>query len=533
MYDYILKNGTIIIGDGSQAFQSDLAIEAGKIKKIAKNINETSRQTIDVCGKYITPGFIDIHRHADVNVFLPTFGELEARQGLTTIINGNCGLSVVPCPMEYRQEILDFLLPVIGRVPENLTFEDFPSYVEAIENQALPINVGMLIGDGTIRAAVKGYETGKLSKEELKRVKEYLKSSLEAGALGVSLGIVYAPEYNYRLEDFIEVLEPMKDYPVPLVTHIRGEGDTIIESLHEVIEIATKLNVPLHISHLKIIGKRNWGKGAIDALNIIEKARENGLDISCDMYPYTAGSTQLIQILPPEYLEGGFERIVSRLQIREERDALTKILKEPSNYFENLVSLVGWNNIYTTTMHRKENIPYIGKSIEEIAALQQKDSYECAYDLLIEENCVISMVDYIASEDDIQRIMKYPYTSIISDTVYPEGGIPHPRMYGTYPRILEKYVRKDKILTIEEAIYKMTGLPAQVYHLENKGLLQEGMDADIAVFDLDRLSTKASYQDPKHMPTGFSYVFVNGEIAVEADQFVKNSAGTFLKNESN
>ncbi len=530
MYDYILRNGTILIGDGSEPFKGDLAIKDGKIKKISKRINKASRHTIDACGKFVTPGFIDIHRHADVNVFLPTFGELEARQGLTTIVNGNCGLSVVPCPIEHKKEIFDFLLPVIGRVPENLTFEDFPSYIEAIEKQPLPINVGMLIGNGTIRASVKGYETGKLSKEEQKRVKAYLESSLKAGALGVSLGIVYAPEYNYRLEDFIEILEPMTDFQLPLVTHIRGEGDTIEESLHEVIDIAKSLNVPLHISHLKIIGKRNWGKGAEKALDIIEKARENGLTISCDLYPYTAGSTQLIQILPPEYLEGGFERIVARLKIREERDALTRILREPSDHFENLVSLAGWNNIYATTMHREENVPYIGKSIEEIAALQQKDPYECAYDLLIEENCEISMVDYIASEDDIRRILKYPYTSIISDTVYPEGGIPHPRMYGTYPRILEKYVREDKVLTIEEAIYKMTGLPAKVYHLEHKGLLKEGMDADIAVFDLNRLSTKATYQDPKQMPTGFSYVFVNGEIVVEADQYRKNSAGTFLKN---
>jgi N-acyl-D-aspartate/D-glutamate deacylase len=529
MYDYIIKNGILISGDGSTAFEGDLAVAEGKILKIAYKITEAARHTIDVQGKFVTPGFIDIHRHADVNVFLPNFGEVEVRQGLTTIVNGNCGLSVIPCPIEHRKEIFDFLLPVIGKVPEYSRFTDYNSYVKAIEKQSLPINVGMLIGNGTIRAAVKGYKVGKLSREELAKARTYLENSLEAGALGVSLGIVYAPEYNYTLEEFVDVLEPMKKYSVPLVTHIRGEGDTLNESLEEVIEIARRLGVPLHISHLKVIGARNWGNGARKALNIIENARKSGIDISCDMYPYTAGSTQLIQILPPEYLEGGFVGIVSRLQVREERDNLTKILEKPSDYFENLVSLAGWKNIYPTTMQQEKNIPFIGKSIEEIAKIQHKDSFECAYDLLIEEKCQISMVDYIASEEDLRLIMKYPYTSIISDTVYPSGGIPHPRMYGTYPRILEKYVREDRFLTIEEAIYKMTGLPSSVYHLPGKGLLKEYMDADIAVFDLNKISTSATYQDPKHFATGFSKIFVNGELTVDEDNYLGSQTGKFLK----
>jgi len=529
MFDYILKNGIIITGDGSRPYLGELAIEGGTIKKMGSAIEEEAGYIIDVQGKYITPGFIDIHRHADANVFLPNFGELEVRQGLTTIINGNCGLSIVPCPAGHRKEIFDFLLPVIGTVRTDEQFEDFYSYTKAIEKQQLPINVGMIIGNGTIRAAVKGYEIGKLTKEELAKARDYLRNSLEAGAMGVSLGIVYAPEYNYELEDFVEVLEPMKDYNVPLVTHIRGEGDTGYESLEEVIEIARRLSVPLHISHLKIIGERNWGRGSKRALELIDKARESGMDISCDLYPYTAGSTQLIQILPPEYLEGGLEKIAARLQKRAERDALTEILRKPSAHFENLVSSIGWHNIYPTTMHLEKNRAFIGSSIEEIAKLQGKDPYECAYDLLVEERCEISMIDFIASEEDIQRIMKYPYSSLISDTVYPTGGIPHPRMYGTYPRVLQKYVREDKVLTIEEAIHKMTQLPAQVYHLKNKGLLEVTKDADIAIFDLSKIDTKATYQDPVHMATGFSYVFVNGEMTVCDDRYNGRKSGNFLK----
>lgn len=529
MYDYILKKGIIVTGDGSKPFEGEVAIEGGRIKKIGSSIQEAAKEVLDVCGNFITPGFIDIHRHADANVFLPSFGELEVRQGLTTIINGNCGLSIVPCPTKHKKEIFDFLLPVIGKVTAEEQFEDFDSYVQAVEKYPLPINVGMNIGNGTIRAAVKGYETGKLTKEELDRAKIYLTDSLEAGALGVSLGIVYAPEYNYNTEDFIEVLEPMKKYGVPLVTHIRGEGDTSYESLEEVLEIARRLEVPLHISHLKIIGERNWGGGAERALQLIDRARDNGMKITCDLYPYTAGSTQLIQILPPEYLEGGLKKITARLQERDERDALTAILKKPSVYFENLVSSIGWHNIYPTTMHLEKNKPFLGKSIDLIAQLQGKDPYECAYDLLVEEQCEISMVDYIASEEDIKKIMKYPYSSLISDTVYPTGGIPHPRMYGTYPRVLQKYVREEKVLSIEEAIHKMTGLPAEVYQLQGKGLIKENMDADIAVFDLNKINTGATYQEPEHMATGFSYIFVNGELTVCEDRYTKSKAGCFLK----
>ena len=528
MYDYILKNGLLVIGDGTKPLISDLAFENGKIREISEIIDKPAKNILDVSGKYVTPGFIDIHRHADAKLFSEDFGELEVRQGLTTIINGNCGLSVIPCPAKYREEIHRFLKPVIGSVPKDVIFEDFTSYQKAVMNKALPINVGMLIGNGTIRAAVKGYKTGKLSKEEIAEARAYLESSLKAGALGVSLGIVYAPEYNYSLEDFIEVLWPMRKYSVPLITHIRGEGDTICESLEEVLSIARKLEVPLHISHLKIIGERNWGVKRKKALEMLERARASGIDVTCDLYPYTAGSTQLIQILPPEYLEGGLDRITARLKRREERERLTDILKMPSTHFENLVSSIGWNNIYPTTMQKEQNQIYIGKSIEEIAKLQNKDPYECAYDLLMEEHCVVSMIDYIASEEDIVSIMRAPYSSVISDSIYPEGGLPHPRMYGTFPRILQHYVKEQKVLTIEEAIRKMTSLPASCFKLADKGLLMPNMDADINVFDLEAIDTRTSYLEPTHIATGFSYVFVNGVMTVYNDHFLGSKAGNFI-----
>jgi len=388
MLDYLIKNGTVVDGTGKRAFIGDIGILNGKIACLASLIKDEAKNVIDATDKCVTPGFIDIHRHADANVFLPEFGELEIRQGLTTIINGNCGLSIIPCPQKHKAEIFDFLKAIIGEVKCREEFEDYASYMKVLRTQKIPVNVGMLLGDGTVRAAVKGYATGKLTKEELEEAREYIRSSLKEGAMGVSLGIVYAPEYNYDLDDFVEVLQPMKDYKVPLVTHIRGEGDIFKESVEEVIEIARRLGVPLHISHLKCIGKRNWGHGVDTVLSLINEARKEGMDVTCDVYPYTAGSTQLIQVLPPDYLEGGFTEIVKRLQDVEKRKELTQRLKTPSDSFENLVSSIGWGNIRVTTVQTEKNMQYIGKSIEEIAKLLNKDPYDCAYDMLIEDNII-------------------------------------------------------------------------------------------------------------------------------------------------
>lgn len=527
--DFIIKGGTIIDGSGAPGFKGDIALHKNKIVQISENIKLDSVDIIEARGKIITPGFIDIHRHADGNLFYPSFGDLELRQGLTSIINGNCGLSLIPCPPSYSKEIFSFLQSVVGEVPKDKLFYDFKDYMDLVSTIHLPLNVGMNIGNGTVRAATKGYAVSAFTKEEMHLAQRYLYSALEAGALGVSLGLVYAPENCYTLKELKEVLTPMKNFKVPLVTHIRGEGDMFHESLKEVIDLAASLQVPLHISHLKCIGKRNWGYGVTKALKILDAARASGMHITNDVYPYPAGSTQLLQILPPEYLEGGTSEIIKRLQNPAKRTELKEILKKPQSYFENLVSSIGWENIIMSTLTLEKNQGYVGKNIAQIADLQGKSPFDCALDMLIEEDCKITMVDYIVSEEDIKTILKYPYSSIISDSTYPTGGIPHPRVYGTYPRILQKYVREEKVLTLEEAIHKMTSLPSQVYNLRGKGLLKEGMDADINIFDLNKVETKADFNHPREFATGFSYVFVNGQIAVKDDKLTGFKKGKILE----
>lgn len=361
---------------------------------------------------------------------------------------------------------------------------------------------------------------------ELAAARDLLRGALSDGALGVTLGVVYAPEYNYDADGFTEVLSPMREYPVPLVAHVRGEGDLLHESLREVIGIARRLGTPLHVSHLKCIGRRNWGRGAKRALEILEEARARGLRADCDVYPYTAGSTQLLQILPPHFLEGGAPGIIRRLREPARREELRGIFAGPSDRFENLVYLVGWENIRCTSMRRPENQPFIGKSVAEIARRRGQDPCDCACDLLAAEECDVAMIDFITSEEDVRTILRSPMSSVISDSVYPSRGVPHPRLYGAFPKVLIDYVRESPLLTLEEAVHKMTAKPAGVYRLGSKGLLLAGFDADINVFSLENLKNPASYEHPAQYASGFDYVFVNGRAAVDHDELTARRGQT-------
>lgn len=529
----LIINADIIDGTGSKAFKGDVFIKNGRIEEVFEGGIPAGKrpladEVIDAGGLTLTPGFIDVHRHADAAVFRPDFGEIELHQGLTTIINGNCGLSIVPCPDDQRKEITGFLSPVIGETPEYAQISDFKEYMDALP-ETLPLNVGMLIGNGTVRSAVSGYRGGKLSDEEYKKAGRYLERAIENGAYGVSIGLQYAPEFNYNEDDLVRVLEPMRGSDIPLVTHTRGDGDSLFESLNEVINIAKRLNIRLEVSHFKNMGKKYWGSRALEGLKVLDAAREEGLDVNTDVYPYTYGSTQLIHILPPSFLKGGMQGAVELLSKPEERKKLTKILEEGEPGFENLLKLLGFENFYLTTFNTEKNQKYTGLSVPTIAEIMEKDPYDCVYTLLCEEQGKIGMIDYLAGEEDVRTIMKYPHAMFISDSTYPSKGLPHPRVYGTFPRILETYVRDEKVLDICEAVHKMTGMPAQIYRLRGKGLIKKGMDADICLFDPKKTGTKATPTDPKQFGYGFSRILIGGVTVLKDDVIIKRECGRKLR----
>jgi len=533
MYDLVIKNGFIIDGsENAKPFMGDIAVKNGVIAAITPVINENAANTVDAAGKTVTPGFIDIHRHCDAAVFRPHFGEIELRQGITTIINGNCGLSIAPCPPQWKEDILQYLKPITGSLPappNEPVFSSFSEYMSSLKNLNLPINFGSFVGNGTLRMAATGFGSAPLTQKAYAGIRHDLRDALEAGCFGVSLGLIYMPECMYTIAEITQALGPIRGRGIPLIAHIRGEGNMLVQSLEEVITIARELDAPLHISHFKCVGRQNWGHLLKQAMDLIEEAAAQGMAITCDCYPWTAGSTQLIQLLPPEYLEGGISQTVERLKDPNQRQKCADIMRKPQTSYENLIPLVGWENIMITALESPQNQQYTGMRVTEIAQAKGVDPYTCAFDLLVEENCNVSIVNFIACEEDITTILRYPRSCIISDSLYPDSGRPHPRQFGTFPKIIEDYVIKQKVLTPEQAVYKMTGGPAKVLGIPGKGLLQEGMDADIAVFDPKAVRCNADYTSPDNLATGFSYVFIKGVLVNTGDEIVYANAGSLLR----
>lgn len=543
--DYIIKNGWIVNGKNEKPFYGDLAVKNGKIEEVGEHIEIPSdfpsdfpeKCVLDAAGGYVAPGFIDIHRHGDWQAFGNGDDELLNRQGLTTVVNGNCGLSVAPAGEKYGKEIAGFLSSVTGEFRQGQA-DDFKSaaesneeimstmssYMSALSREKRSVNTGMLAGNGTIRAGVKGYAPGKLSREEVHQVWNALEESLAAGALGVSLGVAYAPEFEYDRDGLAKALQPLRGTNIPITTHVRNEGDGILLALQEVISVAEELQIPLHVSHLKCIGQKNWGDTPVKILQLFDQAASRGVKVDFDLYPYLTGSTQLVHLLPPQFQEGGTDAICARLADAACRKEITKVLQQPSDIFENIVELAGFERIYASTLHTRQLEGYAGQSIAAIAEQLGKDPYETLYDILLAERCQVTMLDTIASEEDMLYFLKDSRANLISDAIYPAGGKYHPRVYGAFPKLLTDYVRDRNIFSIEEAVYKMTAKPAAVLDL-NRGILQKGMPADINVFHLDKLQVHADFQNPDQCCTGFDYVMVGGEIAVEKDRYKNSKSG--------
>ena len=528
MFDLLIRNGWIIDGTGTAAFRGDVGLSDGKITAVGRELSGGAAKVIDAGRKVVTPGFIDIHRHADYAVFRPGFGRLELKQGLTTIINGNCGLSAAPIAGPWQREIQDYLRPITGPAKEGVPTDSLRAYLAAAESVALPIHVGMLAGAGTIRAAAAGYNKEQIDDSEYDAIHQMLRQSIEEGAFGVSLGLGYAPECFYTTDQLVRALEPLKGSGLPITVHMREEGDQVLKALEEMLEVGRRLETPVHISHLKAMGRRNWDLLIPQALERMEKARAEGQDVSCDVYPYTAGSTQLIHILPHDFLTGGTEAVTERLRDPRQRTILTERIKTGRD-FDNIAGMVGWENILCSTLNQPENRPYEGMSIAAIAEAQGKDPFTCAYDLLVSEHCAITMIDFITADSDIGRILRDDHAGVISDSTYPTEGKLHPRVCGTFARIIEKFVEQDRVLTLEQAVRKMTSVPAAALRLQGKGTIAPGMDGDLCIFDPKAIHERGDYRDPFQYAEGMEYVLVDGVPAIEEGEFAAMDRGRVLR----
>jgi len=528
MLDVLIRGALVCDGTGAAPFSADAALKDGKIAGLGHFPGAEAALTVDAAGRCLTPGFLDIHRHADAAAFRPGFGAAELAQGLTTIVNGNCGLSAAPLSGPDAGALRQYLLPITGELPDGLPNESMADYLGALARAPLPLNVGMLAGGGTVRASVCGFSDRSPDDGQFRAIRDALARALADGALGVSLGLGYAPECFYSARELVRALEPLRGGSAPITVHMRQEGDGMLGALDEMLAAARELRAPVHISHLKAMGRENWNCYAPEALRHIARAREEGLDVSCDVYPYTAGSTQLVHILPPEFLPGGTDAICARLRDPVCRTALAARLETGSD-FENIVHLAGWEGILVTGLRRPQNAAYENRSLAEIASMRGETPLDACCGLLAEERCSATMIDFMANEGDISTILRAPFTNVISDATYPSGGRLHPRVYGTFPRVLERFVRKLNVLTLPEAVAKMTSVPANVLGLRNKGRAAAGCDADLLLFDPAAVRETATYAEPERLAAGMDYVFVNGRAAVSGGKPTGSLAGRVLR----
>lgn len=508
-------------GTGNPWLRKDIGITNGKITRLG-HITEDSRETIDATGMIVSPGFIDLHNHSDFSILAYPSAESYIMQGVTTAVVGNCGMSLAPLNPDNLALLKRYLSPFLrAGFDYGWEWRTLAEFYQKVEKQGTSLNLAPLVGQGTIRLAVKGFDSTGSSAEEMNQMKKLLAQSLEDGAFGMSTGLIYPPGCYSSTEELIELASVLREYGAIYTTHMRNEGDRLIEALEEAIEIAEANGIPIEISHHKATGKSNWGK--VNAtLRLMEQARQRGVEVNCDVYPYIAGSTTITTLLPTWTLAGGVEKMLDQLKNKQTRQS---IKLEGTRFSE-------WDGIVIAECPSKKE--YQGKSLEDILKETNRfdDPYEGLFDLLLEIEGNATIIVFLMDEDDVRTVMSSPLSSFISDswvTALDAGGKPHPRAYGTFPRVLGKYVREEKLLTLEQAIRKMTSLPAGKIGLKCRGIFREGFWADVVIFDQAVIKDQATFDDPHQYPKGIEYVIVNGQVVVDHGRLTGVRPGKILR----
>jgi N-acyl-D-amino-acid deacylase len=427
--------------------------------------------------------------------------EIKLQQGVTTGVVGNCGMTPAPFAPQNLDLLRTYVEPVLGNTGQEWRWETVEQYFDALTEAGPSENVATYVGHGTLRIAVMGFENRPASGEELDRMKGLLEEAFHAGAIGLFLGLMYAPGSYTPREELAELCSVLSRYGGLLATHIRGQGNSLIPSIEEVIWIAERSGVPLQISHLKAAGGGNWGS-VTRAMELIERARSRGLDVTCDVYPYTAGSTSLTTLLPPWALEGGVSQTLERLGDPASRGRIKAELRQEQDEWDNLVASTGWDSVYISSLSKESDANLAGKNILEASESRGIDPEDCTMDLLLEQDGKVSIVSFHMAGSDVEQVLGWKRSLIASDSPHDQAEKPHPRLYGTFPHVLARYVREKKLLTLEEAVRKITSFPARRFNLGKRELIAPGYAADLVVFDPETVQDKATYEDPKHFPEG-------------------------------
>jgi N-acyl-D-aspartate/D-glutamate deacylase len=453
----------------------------------------------------------------------PDFGQTELAQGITSIVVGNCGIAPVPNGGTAQAEYYRYIEPVLGTGGAGLPFSNYAAYTGALEQACLPINVGFLAGAGAIKTAVKGFAKTPFSAAEMQAAVAYIAQANEHGALGLSFGIMYQPECYSSREELTTLARAVGNGT--LCTHIRGEGDSLISSIEEVLDVAFNAGVPLNISHFKSCGVKNWRDAIFRAIERIEAARNAGQQVGADFYPYDGGSTTILSLIPPSVLEESTAALVQKLATPAGKETLRQAFHKTHAGWDNMVASIGWDRVIISSVVNPERAGYCGKTMEQIA---HENGYEEPLDLLrdlvVSEEGQVGIIVLSMAQADIDEVARLPWTALISDALYGGGAHPHPRLHGAFPRFLREYVRERKALTLEQAIHKMTLMGAERLGIRDRGVLRVGAYADALVFDPARFTDRADYQHPMHMAVGMETVILNGKLLSPHDTNDTNRA---------
>lgn len=516
--DLLFRAATLVDGTGSPARIADLAVVGGTISQIG-DLHETSaHRVIDASGLVLCPGFIDIHTHSDFT--LPAYPRAISMtaQGVTTQLAGNCGFSPFPLAGDGNHALQEYSAFLDGGLAWG-SWSDAEGYLALIESLPLAANIGFLVGHGSVRMAVMGFDTAVPSPSQLMRMQQLTADAMRAGTFGLSTGLTYAPASSAATDELIALARVAAQFDGAFYsTHLRSEATQFLEALAEAIRVGVEAGLPVQISHFKAVGGTNWSKVA-EALQVVKQAVGQGHDVSMDQYPYTAGSTGLAVVLPRWALEGGFDALQRRLADPEQTARIREqIVAQRREDLEQGLREFDPTTIVIASVPPGRLEVFVGLTLEQIAVQRGMPAVDVALDFLREAGSAVLTVIHGQSEDNLREILRHPLTMVASDgwTLDPRaGGAPHPRNYGTFARVLGRYVREEGVLQLEEAVRKMTSLPAERIGLANRGVLRPGAAADLVLFDPATIADVARFEDPHQFSHGVHLVVVNGQIVVE------------------
>jgi len=527
----IIKNGLIYDGSGKEPYQANIVIENDRISDIIRFDCTMADTVIDAKMCAVTPGFIDSHRHCDIAAIADsTFGDIELAQGITTTLSGNCGLTPFPSVESTRRQLYDFIEPCLGKASESMKLSGFIDYITQLEKAKPYINVGGMIGTGAVKIAVKGFDKTPFTKWQMDRARGYLAEAMQAGAFGVSAGIMYSPECYSSTEEFIELIGEAAKYDAILTCHIRGEGDILVASIEEILKISREADIPLNISHFKATGIQNWHKTISKAIDKIETARVSGQDVSVDFYPYLGGSTTLMALIPPTALADDLYETLSQLSTLSGADRLKKEIYRQHKDWDNMVLAIGWERIIISSVTKDQNKRFLGMNMQDITEkFGYADAVDFLCELLVDEHAKVGIIVMSMAQEDVDIVAQLPYPMVISDSLYGSFDCPHPRLYGSFAKIIRDYVMERKVLSLGNAIHKMTKMPADRFKIADRGTLAVGSYADINIFTPEKLIDNATFTKPKQLCYGMDIVLINGEIVWKDNQRTGKSCASVLR----